>query len=239
MAIVDAFESMTAPQHGGSRMSTEGAVAEIAAGAGKLFDPALVEALRKAVAEFRKIHGAYPERAADGGEDLVIGAPSVPAAAKAGQPAAPDDDVVIGAPGPARDPADDAGLTMMGPLRLGAGAASSDKIREAIQRAAAKAQGSQARREKVQEPPAAPLPEARPAAEEEPAVPVLDLQLEESAPPPAAAKPEEFERARAEPVVDVELQARTNELEVTKAALAKARAELDGLNARINSQSRT
>jgi putative two-component system response regulator len=254
MAIVDAFEGMTAPQYGASRMSTEGAVAEIAAGAGKLFDPVLAEALRKAVAEFRKIHGAYPERAADGGEDLVIGTASTPAAAKAGQPAAPDDDIVIGTPGPARDPADDAGLTMMGPLRLGAGAASSDKIREAIQRAAAKAQGSQeARREKVQEPPPAPLPE--------PAVPVLDLQLGESV---LEATKAALAQARAEldglnARIDSqsqtelqlqeargEAQMRTNELEAAKAALAKAhgelarvRAELDGLNARINAQSQT
>ncbi|HYR34165.1 MAG TPA: HD domain-containing phosphohydrolase, partial [Burkholderiales bacterium] len=234
MAIVDAFESMTAPQYGASRMSTEGAVAEIAAGAGRLFDPVLAEALRKAVAEFRKIHGAYPERAADGGDDLVIGTPSMPAAAKAGPPAAPDDDIVIGTPGPARDPGDDAGLTMMGPLRLGAGAASSDKIREAIQRAAAKAQGSQeARREKVQEPPPAPLPEARPAAEEAPAVPVLDLQLEESAPPPAAAKPDELEATKAA------LAKADGELEALRARVSELEAELDGLNARINSQSQT
>jgi putative two-component system response regulator len=243
MAIVDAFESMTAPQHGGSRVSTEGAVAEITAGAGLLFDPALAEALRKAVAVFRKIHGAYPERAPDGGEDLVIGTSSVPAAAaKAGQPAAPDDDIVIGTPGPARDPADDAGLTMMGPLRLGAGAASSDKIREAIQRAAAKAQGSQeARREKVQEPPPAPLPE--------PSVPVLDLELGESAPPPAAAEPDELKRAQetlAQAQEDraaagaalaqarTEAQVRMNELEATWAALAEARAELEALRARVS-----
>src|SRR5207237_1987545 len=87
MALVDAFESMTAAQYGGSRMSTEAAVTEIVSGAGTVFDPALVEALRKAAPEFRKVHGAYPERAADAGEDLVIGAPAArPAAAKPAQP---------------------------------------------------------------------------------------------------------------------------------------------------------
>ncbi|TMH29793.1 MAG: response regulator, partial [Betaproteobacteria bacterium] len=115
MAIVDAFESTTAAQYGGSRMSTEKAVDEITAGTGTQYDPALVEALRKAAAEFRKVHGAYPERAADAGDDLVIGAPTRPAAQPAEEPAAPADDLVLGAP--ARDPTEDAGLTMMGPLR--------------------------------------------------------------------------------------------------------------------------
>jgi len=245
MAIVDAFESVTAAQYGGSRMSTEAAVAEIAAGAGTIFDPALVEALRKAAPEFRKVHGAYPERAADAGEDLVLGAPSPrPAAAKREPPAPQGDDLVLGAP--ARDPADDAGLTMMGPLRLGGGAASADKIREAVQRAAAKAQ--------------------RPA-EEKPAAMPLDLQLEASR-PAAAVKPAEpkraaetpargelealrarvseleLERASAQVVasrpqaegelaeVRGELQIRVNELEATRKALLEARAELEHARAR-------
>src|ERR671937_1446271 len=185
MAIVDAFESMTAAQYGGSRMSTEAAVAEIAAGAELQFDPALVEALRKAAPEFRKIHGAYPERAADAGEDLVLGAtrPGGIRAAPPAAPAAPADDLVLGAPTPARDPTDDAGLTMMGPLRVGAAAASSDKIREAIQRAAAKAQRPAA------PPPAAPPvtppppPEPPPLVEEKPPAMPLDLRLDDAAPP--------------------------------------------------------
>jgi len=249
MAIVDAFESTTAAQYGGSRMSTEKAVDEITAGTGTQYDPALIEALRKAAAEFRKVHGAYPERAADAGDDLVIGAPTRPAALPAEEPAAPADDLVLGAP--ARDPTEDAGLTMMGPLRLNPGAASTDKIREAIQRAAARAQAGQAARR---------APEAEP---------VLDLRLDESVPPPIG-KPDELKRAQdalaqarielqqarselnalharmaeleavraaaqvvaSPPQAELdeargELQIRTNALEATRAALAQARAELE------------
>ncbi|HZD21714.1 MAG TPA: HD domain-containing phosphohydrolase, partial [Burkholderiales bacterium] len=237
MAIVDAFESMTAAQYGGSRMSTEAAVAEIVAGAGLQFDPALVEALRKAAAEFRKVHGAYPERAADAGDDLMIGAQSARLpAAKPAQPAAHADDLVLGAP--ARDPSDDAGLTMMGPLRLGgAAAASSDKIREAIQRAAAKAQRPAA----PPPPPPAPAPDPAPAPPivEKPAAAPLDLQLEATAPAAivaaalAQARPQapgELEQLRGE------LQMRMNELEATRAALVEARAQhagVEALNSRI------
>ncbi|HET7364603.1 MAG TPA: HD domain-containing phosphohydrolase, partial [Burkholderiales bacterium] len=205
MAVVDAFESMTAAQYGGSRMSTEAAVAEIAAGAGTIFDPALVEALRKAAPEFRKLHGAYPEQAADAGDDLVIGAPARSPAAKPAPPAAQADDLVLGAP--ARDPSDDAGLTMMGPLRLGGGASSADKIREAVQRAAAKAQR-----------PAAPPPQSRPPAEEKPAAVHLDLQLEAST-PAATAKPDVPKRAAEAPARgELEtLRARVSELELERA----------------------
>jgi len=240
MAIVDAFESMTAAQYGGSRMSTEAAVNEIAAGAGTIFDPALVEALRKAAPEFRKVHGAYPERGAAGGEDLVIGAPSARApAAKPQQPAAQADDVVLGAP--ARGPVDKPRPSMKDSPHPGGGAASADKIREAVQRAAAKAQ---------------------PPAEQKPAAVSLDIQLEAST-PVAAPKPDvakraaetpargelealrarvselELERAATQVAVSQplaqgelaevrgELQIRLNELEATRTALVRARAELE------------
>jgi putative two-component system response regulator len=233
MGIVDAFESTTAAQYGGSRMSTEGAVAEIAAGAGTQFDPALVEALRKAAAEFRKVHGAFPERAADAGDDLVIGAPSVrPAAARAEPPAAAAEDLVLGAP--AHDPADDAGLTMMGPLRLGAGAASSDKLREAIQRAAAKAQAPPTVEEKpAAAPPAEKHDELKRAQET-----LAQAQKDRAAGEAALAQARSQARGELEA-----LRARASELETeragTQAALAQARAELDALNARINSRSET
>ena len=244
MAVVDAFETMTAAQYGGSRMTTDAAVAEIAAAAGTIFDPALVEALRKATPEFRKVHGAYPERAADAGDDVVIGAPSARLpAAKPAPPPAQSDDLVLGAP--ARDPSDDAGLTMMGPLRLGgAAASSSDKIREAIQRAAAKAQRPAA-------PPQPQPPPAPPPVEEKPAAPPpLDLQLDATAPAVVQPPPAEIDFARiaaqaigAQPQSDSELeqlrgelQIRTNELEATRAALVKARAqhaEVEALNSRV------
>ena len=252
MAIVDAFESTTAAQYGGSRMSTEKAVDEITAGTGTQYDPALVEALRKAAAEFRKVHGAYPERAADAGDDLVIGAPTRPAAQPAEEPAAPADDLVLGAP--ARDPTEDAGLTMMGPLRLNPGAASTDKIREAIQRAAARAQTGQAARRAPEEKPAAPVPDLRldealrlPAekpdelkrAQEAVAQARIELQQARSELNALHARMAELEAVRAAAQVVAsppqaeldeargELQIRTNALEATRAALAQARAELE------------
>ena len=225
---------------------------EITAGTGTQYDPALVEALRKAAAEFRKVHGAYPERAADAGDDLVIGAPTRPAAQPAEKPAAPADDLVLGAP--ARDATDDAGLTMMGPLRLNPGAASTDKIREAIQRAAARAQTGQAARRAPEEKPAAPVPDLRldealrlPAekpdelkrAQEALAQARIELQQARSELNALHARMAELEAVRAAAQVVAsppqaeldetrgELQIRTNELEATRAALAQARAELE------------
>ncbi len=241
MAIVDAFESMTAAQYGGSRMTTDAAVAEITAGAGIMFDPGLVEALRKATPEFRKVHGAYPERAADAGDDVVIGAPSARLpAAKPAPSAAPADDLVLGAP--ARDPTDDAGLTMMGPLRLGGAAASSaDKIREAIQRAAAKAQRPAAPPSPPPPPPQTRSPEPPPAPPvvEKPAAAPLDLQLEATAPAAIVAAALAQARPQAPAEVDQlrgELQIRMNELEATRAALVEARAQhagVEALNTRV------
>ena len=229
MAIVDAFESMTAAPYGGSRLSTQAAVAQIGAGAGKQFDPALVEALRKAVAVFDKIRAASLQPAAEGSADLVIGETSArPAADTAAQPTAADDDIVIGRPGPARDPADDAGLTMIGPLRLRSGAASSDnQIREAVQRAVAKAQSSE---------------RVPPAAEEKPAMPALDLKPEEPSPPPTAAVPDEPGRAQETPAqaqkdraaAEVAVAQARAELQANKGVLAKAEAELEALRARIS-----
>ena len=253
MAIVDAFESMTAAQYGGSRMSTEAAVNEIVAGAGTIFDPALVEALRKAAPEFRKVHGAYPERGSDAGDDLVIGAASARASAAKPQPtAAAADDLVLGAP--ARGPVDKPRPSMKDSPHPGGGAASADKIREAVQRAAAKAQ---------------------PPAEQKPAAVPLDFQLEAST-PAAAPKPDvpkrtqetaqarpqalgeldalrarvselELERAATQVAVSQplaqgelaevrgELQIRLNELEATRTALVQARAETEALNSRVAS----
>ena len=230
MAIVDAFESMTAAQYGGTRMSTEAAVSEIAAAAGTIFDPALVEALRKAAPEFRKVHGAYPERAADANEDLVLGASVRLAAPRPDKPAAPaGDDLLLGA-------------TTMGSPRPNPGAASTDKLREAMQRAAAKAQATRA--------PAAPQPQERPPVEEKPAAPPTEKvdelkraqQTLVQAQKDRAAGEAALAQARSQARGELEtLRARASELETeragTQAALAQARAELDALNARINSRS--
>jgi putative two-component system response regulator len=65
MAIVDAFESMTATQFHRESMRLELAVSEITGAAGKQFDPALVEAFKKALPEFRKIHETYADQLGD------------------------------------------------------------------------------------------------------------------------------------------------------------------------------
>ena len=146
MAIVDAFESMTAPQHGGSAISVERAVAEIGAAGGKQFDPALVEALRKAVPAFRQVYKAHSQQPAE--DDFVIGeaadstrrlaAPAdddfVIGAAAEGARRAPepvDDDLVIGAA--AAGAVDKPELTMIGPLptRGESGSTNSNSLGEA------------------------------------------------------------------------------------------------------------
>ena len=231
MAIVDAFESMTAPPHGGSAMSIERAVAEIGAAAGQQFDPVLVEALRKALPAFRKVHEAHAEQPADAADDFVIGA----AAEQAGRSAAPDDDLVIG--GPAAGAVDESELTMIGPLRLGGGAPSNEKLREAIQRAVAKTQALKAAR--------------RLKEEEQEQAPERSAETPAPAPERSAAKAEfealrdrvkELKTEQAQLHAQNErLQARVKELEVERAAAQAgfaqaqelARAELEALRAQV------
>ena len=231
MAIVDAFESMTAPPHGGSAMSVERAVAEIGAAAGQQFDPVLVEALRKALPAFRKVHEAHAEQPADAADDFVIGA----AAEQAGRSAAPDDDLVIG--GPAAGAVDESELTMIGPLRLGGGAPSNEKLREAIQRAVAKTQALKAAR--------------RLKEEEQEQAPERSAETPAPAPERSAAKAEfealrdrvkELKTEQAQLHAQNErLQARVKEFEVERAAAQAgfaqaqelARAELEALRAQV------
>jgi putative two-component system response regulator len=93
MAIVDAFESMTTTQFYRDALPIEKAAAEIAAGAGKAFDPKLVEAFHKALPVMRKVRAAYSDELGDMiNLDFAHGAPEKPAARKpppaAAQPAA-------------------------------------------------------------------------------------------------------------------------------------------------------
>jgi len=181
MAIVDAFETMTA----GGTMSVERAAAEIGVGAGKQFDATLVQAFRKALPAFRKVREDYADQSAGSGEDFLIGAPAAPVVEKPEPPA--EDDLVIGAP--ARAPLDAGDLTMIGSLRLGSttlgatATSSNEKLREAIQRAAAKAKEAQAARRG--EAPAEPEPKV---VEPEPKVAEPEAKIATAAPEPAPAE---------------------------------------------------
>ncbi len=65
MAVVDAFESMTTTQFHRGPMTVELAASEISGGAGKQFDPVMVEAFRKALPEFRHILQTYGDQLGD------------------------------------------------------------------------------------------------------------------------------------------------------------------------------
>ncbi|CAN0155298.1 unnamed protein product, partial [Phaeothamnion confervicola] len=65
MAVVDAFEGMTATQFHRDPMPVELAADEIARGAGKQFDPAMVEAFRKSLPAFRKVRDTYSDALGD------------------------------------------------------------------------------------------------------------------------------------------------------------------------------
>ena len=65
MAIVDAFESMTTTQFYREPMSVEDASFEIEKGAGRKYDPKLVEAFKKAMAVFTKVREAYSDKLGD------------------------------------------------------------------------------------------------------------------------------------------------------------------------------
>ena len=65
MAIVDAFESMTTTQFYREAMSIERAAADIAAQAGRKYDPALVEAFQKALPVMKKVREAYSDALGD------------------------------------------------------------------------------------------------------------------------------------------------------------------------------
>jgi putative two-component system response regulator len=65
MAIVDAFESMTTTQFYREPMSVDDASFEIEKGAGRKYDPKLVEAFKKALPVFTKVREAYSDKLGD------------------------------------------------------------------------------------------------------------------------------------------------------------------------------
>jgi putative two-component system response regulator len=93
MALVDAFESMTTTQFYREPMSVEDASFEIEKGAGRKYDPKLVEAFKKALPFMKKVREAYSDALGD-----MINLDFAPKGAPAPKPAAP-------APAPAPKPA--------------------------------------------------------------------------------------------------------------------------------------
>jgi putative two-component system response regulator len=75
MAIVSQFEALTSPPYHRAPLPAERAVAEIAAEAGKQFDPTLVQALQKALPALRKVYETYADKQTADGDDDVIGGP--------------------------------------------------------------------------------------------------------------------------------------------------------------------
>lgn len=65
MAIVDAFEAMTTTQFYRDAMPIEKAAAEIVSSSGKKFDPALVEAFKKALSVMTKVRETYSDALGD------------------------------------------------------------------------------------------------------------------------------------------------------------------------------
>src|SRR5688572_33480236 len=65
MAIVDSFEAMTSTQFFRDPLPIERAAGEIERGAGTKFDPALVEAFKKALPVMRKVRETYADQLGD------------------------------------------------------------------------------------------------------------------------------------------------------------------------------
>ena len=65
MAVVDSFESMTTTQFHRAPRSIEEAAAEIERGAGKRYDPKVVEAFRKALPVMKKVRESYSDALGD------------------------------------------------------------------------------------------------------------------------------------------------------------------------------
>jgi putative two-component system response regulator len=65
MAIVDAFEAMTATQFYRDALPVERAAGEILAGAGSKYDPKLVEAFKKALPVMKKVRETYADQLGD------------------------------------------------------------------------------------------------------------------------------------------------------------------------------
>jgi putative two-component system response regulator len=97
VAVVDAFEAMTTTQFHRDPMTIEQATREIVNGAGKRFDPKIVEAFLKALPDMRKVHASVSDQLQDI-IDLDFSATAAKTAAAVGA-------VSPRAPGPALDPA--------------------------------------------------------------------------------------------------------------------------------------
>jgi putative two-component system response regulator len=65
VAVADAFEAMTTTQFHRAPLSEDQAVAEILRGSGTRYDPAVVEAFRKALPAMRKARQAFPDALQD------------------------------------------------------------------------------------------------------------------------------------------------------------------------------
>ena len=65
VAVADAFEAMTTTQFHRDPMTVEQAAAEILSGSGTRYDPAVVEAFRKALPTMRKVRAAYADQLED------------------------------------------------------------------------------------------------------------------------------------------------------------------------------
>jgi putative two-component system response regulator len=65
MAIVDTFEAMTSTQFHRDALPIERAAGEIERGAGTKFDPALVEAFKKALPVMKKVRETYADQLGD------------------------------------------------------------------------------------------------------------------------------------------------------------------------------
>jgi len=65
VAVVDAFEAMTSTQFYREPMTVDQASREIISHAGTHYDPAVVEAFKKALPGMRKVHGAIPDDLGD------------------------------------------------------------------------------------------------------------------------------------------------------------------------------
>ena len=88
VAVIDAFESMTTTQFYREPKTVDDAAFEIEAGAGRKYDPTVVEAFKKALPAMKKVREAY----ADALGDLInldFAPKSAPAAPAAKAPAAP------------------------------------------------------------------------------------------------------------------------------------------------------
>ena len=125
MAIVSQFEALTSPPYHRAPLPAERAAAEIAAEAGKQFDPTMVQALQKALPALRKVYETYADKQTADGDDEVIGGP----APKGGE--------------------SEADRTLIAPLALrGTPVSDEARARVAGERAAAEDKAAQAARER-------------------------------------------------------------------------------------------